>query len=197
MFVSGLNKLPVSLKRHRMTLSDIEYKTFLKTHLDLLFFVGQQGNFIADDVNFDQFVDLDFSIKLKCRDFLLDNKKLLDDYITINFDHLTTEQISTLTGFKKTITSDFVIFKCLSNNAIFIDTKDNKFYAVKALGDSFDQFFDRFPVLVKTTLLPFNDKIVYDGFIKPTGVYFGSGMTSTMKEDYKLAKINNQILTTI
>ena len=180
-----------------MTLSDIEYKTFLKTHLDLLFFVGQQGNFIADDVNFDQFVDLDFSIKLKCRDFLLDNKKLLDDYITINFDHLTTEQISTLTGFKKTITSDFVIFKCLSNNAIFIDTKDNKFYAVKALGDSFDQFFDRFPVLVKTTLLPFNDKIVYDGFIKPTGVYFGSGMTSTMKEDYKLAKINNQILTTI
>ena len=180
-----------------MTLSDIEYKTFLKTHIDLLFFVGQQGNFIADDVNFDQFVDLDFSIKLKCRDFLLDNKILLDDYITINFDHFTTEQISTLTGFKKMISSDFVIFKCLTNNAIFIDTKDNKFYAVKALGDSFDEFFDRFPVLVRTTLLPYKDKIVYDGFIKPTGVYFGSGMTSTMKEDYKLAKMNNQILTTI
>ena len=180
-----------------MTLSDIEYKTFLKTHIDLLFFVGQQCNFIADDVNFDQFVDLDFSIKLKCRDFLLDNKILLDDYITINFDHFTTEQISTLTGFKKMISSDFVIFKCLTNNAIFIDTKDNKFYAVKALGDSFDEFFDRFPVLVRTTLLPYKDKIVYDGFIKPTGVYFGSGMTSTMKEDYKLAKMNNQILTTI
>lgn len=128
---------------------------------------------------------------------LLDNKKLLDDYISTNFNQLPTEQISILTGFKRTITSDFVIFKCLTNNAIFIDTKDYKFYAVKALGDRFDHFFDRFPVLVKTTLLPFNNQIVYDGFIKPSGVHFGSGIASIMKEDYKLAKRNNQILTTI
>jgi len=180
-----------------MTLTEIEYRTFLKTHLDLLFFVGQQSNILADHLTFEQFIDLDFSIKLKCRDFLLDNQKLLDDYITAYFDHLTNEQISTLTGFKKSVTSDFVIFKCLTNNAIFIDAKDNKFYAVKALGDCFDDFFDRFPVLVNTTLLPFNDKIVYDGFIKSAGVYFGSGLISTMKEDYKIAKKNKQILTTI
>jgi len=180
-----------------MTLTEKEYKTFLKTHLNLLFFVGQQCNIIADHVTFEQFVDLDLTIKLKCRDSLLDNKKLLDDYITTHFDRLTTEQTSTLAGFKKTITSDFVIFKCLANNAIFIDSKDNKFYAVKALGHGFEVFFDRFPVLVNTTLLPFNGQIVYDGFIKPTGVYFGSGLTSTMKEDYKVAKRNNQILTRI
>jgi hypothetical protein len=180
-----------------MTLTDIEYRAFLKTHLDLLFYIGKQSNTIANNISFDKFVNLDLSVKLKCRDFLLDNKKLLDDYISTNFNHLTTEQISILMGFKKTITSDFVIFKCLTNNAVFIDTKDNKFYAVKALGDSFDKFFDHFPVLVKTTLLPFNDQIVYDGFIKSTGMYFGSGMTSTMREDYKLAKTNNQILTKI
>lgn len=180
-----------------MTLTDIEYKAFLKTQMDILFYVGQQSNIIANEISFDVFVDSDFLIKLKCRDFLHDNEKLLDDYITANFDQLTPEQISILTGFKKKITSDFVIFKCLTNNAVFIDMKDNKFYAVKALGDSFDHFFDRFPVLVKTTLLPFNDQIVYDGFIKHTGIYFGPGMTSTMKEDYKLAKKNNQILRTI
>ena len=180
-----------------MTLTNIEYKTFLRTHLDLLFYVGQQSKIIADDIIFAVFIELDFSIKLKCRDVLLDNKILLDDYVSTNFDHLTTEQISILMGFKKSITSEFVIFKCLTNNAIFIDTKDNMFYAVKGLADSFDHFFDRFPVLVKTTLLPFNNQIIYDGFIKPTGVYFGSGMTSLMKEDYKIAKRNNQILTTI
>lgn len=180
-----------------MTLTEIEYKTFLRSHLELLFYVGQHSNIISNRIKFDEFVNLDLSIKLKCRDFLLDNKKLLDAYITEKFDRLTTEQISILTGFKKTITSDFVIFKCLTNNAIFIDTKDNRFYAVKALGDSFDKFFDHFPVLVKTTLLPYNDQIIYDGFIKPTGIYYGSGMTSTMKEDYKMAKKSNQILTTI
>ena len=180
-----------------MTLTEIEYKSFLRTHLNLLFYVGQKSKIISDDMNFEKFVDLDFSIKLKCRDYLLDNRKIVDDYITANFDKLNTEQTSILTGFKKTITSNFVIFKCLTNNAIFIDTKDNRFYAVKALGDSFNYLFDRFPVLVHTTLLPFNDKIVYDGFIKSTGVYFSSEMTLTMKEDYKLAKNNNQILTAI
>ncbi len=180
-----------------MTLSDLEYKTFLKIHIDFLFFIGQKSKIIDDSMNFKKFVDEGFSVKLKCRDFFLDNKQLLDDYLTTNFDKLNTEQISILTGFKRTITSDFVIFKCLTNNAIFIDTKDNKFYAVKALGDSFNHFFDRFPVLVQTSLLPFKDKIVYDGFLRPTGIHFGSNMVSTMKEDYKRAKINNQILTTI
>ncbi len=180
-----------------MTLTDIEYKTFLKIHIDFLFFVGQKSKIIDVKMNFKKFIDTDFSVKLKCRDFFLDNKELLDDYLTTNLDKLTTEQFSILTGFKKAITSDFVIFKCLANNAIFMDIKENKFYAVKALGDRFDHFFDSFPVLVQTTLLPFKDKIVYDGFIKTKGIHFGSGITKTIEEDYKQAKINNQILTTI
>lgn len=180
-----------------MTLTDREYKTFLKIHLNFLFFVGQKSKIIDDTMDLKKFTNSDFSVKLKCRDFFLDNKKILDNYITTNFDKLRTSEISILTNMKKTITNDFVIFKCLSNYAIFIDTKDNKFYAVKALGDGFDHFFDRFPVLVNTTILPFNDHIIYDGFMKSQGIYFGSGMKSTMNEDYKRAKRNNQILTAI
>jgi hypothetical protein len=180
-----------------MTLTDKEYKEFLRTHLDLLFYVGRENKIISDNITFVDFVELDFKIKLKCRDILLENEKLLSDYLSMNFERLTTEEIKILTGFKKKITGDFIIFKCLSNNAIFLDTKENKFYAVKALGDRFDKFFDKFPVLIKTTLLPYKDQIIYDGFIMPTGVYFGTGMTSTIKEDYKIVKKNNQILTTI
>ena len=180
-----------------MPLTDVEYKTFLKVHIGFLFFVGQKSKIIHKTMDFKKFVGTDFTIKLKCRDFFLDNKTILDDYLTTNFDKLTTDQISILKGFKKTISSDFVIFKCLTNNAIFIDTEDNRFYAVKALGDSFDHFFDRFPVLVQTTILPFKDKIIYDGFIKSKGIHFGSGMKSTMNENYKAAKKKNNILTTI
>jgi hypothetical protein len=157
-----------------MTLTNIEYKSFLKIHIEFLFFVGQNSKIIDDKMDFKKFVDADFPVKLKCRDFFLDNQTMLDDYLTTNFNKLTTEQISILTGFKKTITSEFVIFKCLPNNAIFIDIKDNKFYAVKGLGDSFDHFFDRFPVLVQTTILPFKNQIIYDGFMKSQGIYFGS-----------------------
>lgn len=90
-----------------------------------------------------------------------------------------------------------MIFKCLTNYAIFIDTKDNRFYAVKALGDSFDKFFDNFPVHITTTLIPFKDKIIYDGFIQSSGVYYGKNMTETMNENYKIAKRNKEILTNL
>ena len=97
-------------------------------------------------------------------------------------------------GFRNKISSSFIIFKCLTNYAIFIDTKDNKFYAVKALGDPFDTFFDNFPVNISTTIIPFKDKIIYDGFIQSSGVYYGRNMTETMNEDYKKAKLNKKIL---
>lgn len=180
-----------------MRLTETEYKTYLSVHLDLLFYAGQRGKIIADNLQFNIFLALTFSMKFKCREFLLNNKKILDDYTAVNIHRLTTEEISIINGFKKAVTSDFVIYKCLSKNAIFINIKDNKFYAVKALGDSFDKFFNRFPVLVKTTILPFNDQIIYDGFINSDGIYIGPKMSSNMKKDYMFAKKNNKIHTTL
>lgn len=180
-----------------MTLTDKEYKEFLKTHLDLLFYAGHKRSILPKDFSLKKFLNLDFQIKLKCREFLFEHENLIDEYIASNFDHLTTDQIKILAGFKKKIRSSFVIFKCLTNYAIFIDTKDNKFYAVKALGDSFDTFFDNFPVNISTTLIPFKDKIIYDGFIQSSGVYYGPNMTETMNEDYKKAKRNKEILTSL
>jgi hypothetical protein len=178
-----------------MILTDEEYKQFLKTNLDLLFYVGHQKNIVPEKISFSKFLNLDFQIKFKCRESLLEDENLIDEYIASNFDHLTSDQIKILTGFKKKISSNFVIFKCLANYAIFIDTKDNKFYAVKALGDIFDTFFSNFPVNISTTLIPFKDKIIYAGFIESSGVYYGRNMTETMNEDYKEAKRNKKVLT--
>ncbi len=183
------------LEAFHMTLTDTEYKEFLTTHLSLLFFVGQQKNLLTKNINLKRFIDLDFQIKFKCREFLLNDDTILDEYIASNFDHLTNVQINILIGFKKKIRSTFVIFKCLTNYAIFIDTKDNKYYAVKALSDTFDVFFDSFPVRISTTLIPFKDKIIYDGFIQSSGVYYGPNMTKRMNKEYKEVKQNKQILT--
>jgi len=142
-------------------------------------------------------MNLDMKIKAECRDKFIENDQLLDNYLALNFDDLTKEHISILTGFKQKITGDFIIYKCLTNHAVFLNAADNKFYAVKALGDRFDEYFDKFPVLIRTTLLPYNGKIIYDGFVKSSGVCFGSGITSTIKDEYMKAKKQNSILTTL
>ncbi len=178
-----------------MTLTEIEYDAFLGAHLGLLYYVGQQSKIIAGKVSYDNFVYESKHDKFKCREFLHRNWKLLDDYIAANSDRLTTEEITILSGFKRRISSKFVILKCLTNYAIFIDTKDDKFYAVKALGDPFYYLVDHFPAVVDATILPFNDQIVYDGFIERSGVYLGPGIRSNLNELYKEAKKRKQILT--
>jgi hypothetical protein len=178
-----------------MTLTEIEYDAFLGAHLGLLYYVGQQGRLISGNKSYDKFLNLSTQDKFKCREFLHRNWKLLDDYIAANSDRLTSEEITILSGFKKSISSKFVILKCLTKHAIFIDTKDNKFYAVKALGNPFDDLIDRIPALIEATLLPFSNHIVYDGFIKVTNVFLGPGIISTLNEEYKKANKQNQILT--
>jgi len=180
-----------------MTLTNTDYKKFLETHLGLLFFVGHKKNILPMELSLKQFIDNDFQIKFKCRESLFEDESLIDEYIALNLDHLTSGKIEILASFKKKMRSSFVIFKCLKNNAIFIDTKDNKFYAVKALRDPFDSFFQEFPVLISATLIPYKDKIIYDGFIESTGVYYGRNMTETMKEDYKNAKLKKEIVTSL
>ena len=180
-----------------MILTDTEYKEFINTHLDLLFYVGKQKKILPIDITLKKFLNKDFETKFKCRESLLADENILDEYIASNFDHLTEDQINIIVGFKKKIRSTFVIFKFLKNYTIFIDTKDNKFYAVRALRDTFDSFFDNFPVRVSTTLIPFKGKIIYDGFIQSTGVYYGRNITASMNEDYKEAKRSKQILTMI
>lgn len=180
-----------------MTLTEREYKEFLHAHLDLLFFVGKQLNIFSADTEFNDFVDLDLEEKFKCRQAFLENENLLDDYLSVKTDKLSSNRIGILTGFKRKIKSDFIILKCLRDSAIFMDIEDNKFYSVKALSDPFNVFFADFPVLITATILPFKDKIIYDGFIQGGGLYFGPETTWTMNEDYKKAKRKKAIVTTL
>jgi len=139
-------------------------KNTLKPTLEILFFVGKQLNIIPKETDFKGFKNLDFKVKFKCRVAMYKNDHLLEKYLELNLSSLTNAQSQILEGFKKRITSDFVILKCLANEAIFIDSKDNKFYAVKALSNPFNLFFDEFPVIISTTIIPFKGKIIYDGF---------------------------------
>ena len=177
-----------------MTLDRQEYLEFLEVHLGLLYFVGQHENIISADTNFSEFRKRGFQTKMRCRDKFNENIELLDEYFKTCFDSLTIDQIRILDGFKKKIESDFIIFRCFAKHAIFIDTADYKLYAVKALSESFDKFFPEFPVLCNMTIIPFKDKIIYDGFIKSKGIYFGKNMTMEMSTMYKQAKIDKTII---
>lgn len=180
-----------------MTLDEHEYHQYVETHINLLYYVGKVQNLIPPAMTIEAFYKLPFQRKYQCREELYKNMHLLDSYISEQGERLNDKEIHILQGFKRKIQSDFIILKCLTRHCIFIDCKTNVMYAVKALSDSFEIFFHRFPAYCSTTILPFKDTIIYDGFISPKGVSLGPGLSASMNDKYKLAKKNNTIVTTL
>ena len=174
-----------------MKLTRSEYLDFLGAHLRLLYYVGRQRN-LFDPMTFEDFLNLEMKIKFKCRRAVIEDSRLLDRYLEDNRKELSNVDLEILNGFRKQKSGQFIIYKCLSKFAIFVDTSDNSFYAVNALGDRFDEFFDKFPILVTTCILPFRDKIIYDGFMEPVS-YVGSSLTESLRDDYEMAKTENKI----
>jgi hypothetical protein len=50
------------------------------------------------------------------------------------------------------------------------------------------------PLNIYTTLLPFKDKIIYDGIFKSRNILFGGGIKGELKEIYMSAKQCNRII---
>lgn len=178
-----------------MLLSIEDRKLFFKLNLGLLHFSGRIARVIPEDTDFRQFSKLDIQVKGECRKVLWENEYLIDEYIAYTGDDLTEAEIKILEGFKRKVSGDFVILKCLTNYAVFLNIESNGFYAVKALSDPFTHILPRFPAIVsEVVLLPFMGKIIYDGFFYPTEIYYGTNLKDAINAEYKEAKKNRAIL---
>ena len=143
------------------------------------------------------FKNLGFKVKFQCRDRFLKNPKILDGYLAQHVEDFDKERIKFLKGFRKRIPGYFVILKYLKHNAVFIDLNTSKVYLVKAVGDRFDKLIPWTPKIVKATILPFQDKIIYDGFMEPYRIRIGKVYKYDLNMLYKNAKVKNELISEI
>jgi hypothetical protein len=114
--------------------------------------------------------------------------------VEVNPQKLSAAHLAIVESWKQFIRGDFFIERYLKKYAVFI--QDQKVYGVLALNDSFEEMLphDPLPMYVSATLLPFRDKIIYDGLIGSYSIYLGGGISSELKEIYLTAKQNGTIL---
>ncbi len=186
------------IKNIAVTLDTAEYHQYISTHLGLLYFVGIREHVIPATVSFMDFLDYHSDRKFRCREAFYRNMgELLDVYIKENKGRLSAADLQILNNFRRSIQGDFVILKCLSKHAIFMDTSSSSFYAVKALADPFPVFFRTFPAMCRTTLFPYGNKIIYDGFLEPYDILLGPRIKRSLEDDYRKARANKAIITEI
>ena len=85
---------------------------------------------------------------------------------------------------------DFYIVRYLKKYTVFLGVKPERLYGVLGLADPLEVMFagHPLPVYVRGVLLPFRDRIIYDGLLNVYAVFFGPGIRSDLRETYNRLK---------
>jgi hypothetical protein len=179
-----------------MKISDQDADLFFELMFPLQVFVNQQLDILPDISTLEEYLDCSMEQKLLVRGALYENSALIDTFIQQNSHGFSEDNLAIIAKWKQFIAGQFYIERLLKRYAIFISS-DDKVYGVVALHQPFQEIVDpsRLPVFVETVLLPFKGKIVYDGVLQqPYNIYFGRGISSSLKETYMAAKEHRKII---
>ena len=163
----------------------------------LQFFINKELKIFTKIKNRKEYSELPQEDKIVLREKIYEQPELIDKYVGSNPDRFNDDYLSIVKQWKHFIKGDFYIARYLKNQAIFI-SGDNV-YGVLGLHDSLDNLFpaNYLPRYVKTVLLPFQGRIIYDGLMQVYKVSFGGGIKRSLSEAYMQAKQNNKIITTL
>lgn len=181
-----------------MKLSQPDAQLFFDLMLPLQWYASQQAGLLPTIKSFNAYKDSDMEDKVEVRDYIFTHPELIDQFVQNNPAKFAPEELAIVAGWKNFIHGDFFIERLLKKYSIFIDDKDNV-YGVLGLTEGLNEIIDkrRLPLRVNAVLLPFKGRIVYDGLFRWYNIYFGSGIKSSLKQTYLIAKDNNAIIETL
>jgi len=183
-----------------MLLPPHELELFFRLHRALMFFVNQRLTVIPDKpASPDEFAALSPGVRLKVRDALTANLPLIDSFVSENPAHLSDDELDIVRSWRHLVTGRFYVFRELKKYTVFLSTdKLPVAYGVLALSQPFEELIGpRLPVLTRTVLLPFKNRIVYDGLMSSYNISFGPGIRRNLDEDFKTAKARHGIVTSL
>ncbi len=183
-----------------MLLTPPDAKLFFRLHRTLMFFVNQRLRVIPDNpATPEQIASLPPPTLLKVRDALLMQLDLIEAFVRENPARLPPEELDIVRTWRHLVAGKFYVFRELKAYTVFVSaTRPPVAYGVVALSQPFEEVIGPYlPVMVQAVLLPFKDKIVYDGLLSRYNLSFGAGIRRMLTESYKQAKSRNGIVTSL
>lgn len=136
----------------------------------------------------------------KLRYQLFDQPELIDDFIQENPMSLSRQDLDIIASWKNCLKGRFFIVRHLKKYTVFLDAEDRpKAYGVLRLYTPLKELIDpsNLPVFVEAVLLPFENKIVYDGILAPSNIIIGKGISRGFDDKYNEAKMRFGIITAL
>ena len=177
-----------------MQLSREDAALFFKLMPALQIFANQHLKIIRDLNSVEQYQNISNDKRVKLRNALYKKPDLFDTFVKENPFGFPSDELAIVSGWKNFVAGDFFIDRVLKKYAIFIG--NNKVYGVLALVEPLQVVLDGmpFPAYVKTVLLPFKGKIIYDGLLEGYNIFFGRGISGSTTNTYRAAKQQGKII---
>ncbi len=181
-----------------MNLSQQDANLFFRLMLSLYGFVNRKLQTVPGANSPEAYERLSSEEKLKLRGVLFSKPELIDLFVEENPFGFGDEELRIVAGWRDFVSGKFYLERCLKKYAIFISS-DDEVYGVLGLHDPLDAVVDRrrLPLYADAVLLPFKGRIVYDGVLPHYNVFFGRGISGSLKETYMAAKQRGGIIETL
>lgn len=170
-----------------MPLPSSQYHLFMDTHLSLLHYVSIQEKLVPRNTTFNAFLNYPSLVKFEAREKLIANDRLRTTYLRTNAPLLPVESIQILSDMSRRIVGNFYIHKLLRNRAVWFDESDRVFI-VHDLSDPFDSLVGEIPCVVRASILPLFNKVIYDGFLQPFEIQIEPPIRKSYTDKYRQAK---------
>jgi hypothetical protein len=183
-----------------MNLDADDCELFFKLHKALMLFVNQRLKVVKTPTRSAKvIVALPPEQRLVVRDTLLKHLDLIDEFVDRNPFKFNPEELDIVRSWKDLVAGDFYVLRFLKKHTVFLTaTEPTVAYGVVGLSEPFEEVIDQpLPFLCKTVLLPFRDRIVYDGILAGYNLIIGSNIQRELNDAYSTAKKRQGMVTTL
>lgn len=182
-----------------MILTPQDARRFYATWFPLLYFVNQRRRLVHDFPSAYEPVRGMPNGTAKLRDALWADDTLREAFIAENPAGLGPTELALVASWKTRVSADFYFFRQFSKYAILIsDEEIPRVYGVLGPTASVESsVLIKPPCLQRTTLLPFEGKIIYDGLLVGYNISFGPSVRARLNEAYLMAQERGTLLTSL
>jgi len=181
-----------------MNLPSEDIELFYKLMESLQYYVNRQRGILKEIITLKEYANLPFEKKLKVRNALWDNPRLIDAYLQENPEGFLSAELEIVRKWKSFVKDTFFILRHLKKHSIFIGNKE-QVYAVVGMQSPIEDVIPSFalPHMVEAILLPFKGLIIYDGTLSGYNISIGGGIRANLNHTYTVAKQKGRIIATL
>ncbi len=177
-----------------MILTFEESFLFFKLYKNLLLFTNRKWQLYKNINTVKEFDALGTKRQLEIRNQLYKDVEIIDEFCETNPVNLTELELGQILQWKNFIMGKFLFYKQFKNYCAVLYGKESVVLGVKGLSQPFYEILPFFPIYVETVLLPFQEKIVSDGYFGTFSIHFGGNLKRVLKNDYDIAKMKFGII---